>query len=61
MFEPDRDYGDEDAYERQQARLRGYDELDEDDAYELTDPKHPRHYEAMVDAWDNRDKTERLP
>jgi len=29
---------------------------DDEDAYEITDPKHPRHYEAMVDAWDNRDK-----
>ena len=26
------------------------------DAYEITDPKHPDHYEALVDVWDNREK-----
>ena len=28
----------------------------EEGAYDLSDPKHPRHYETMVDAWDNREK-----
>jgi hypothetical protein len=25
------------------------------EAYELDDPKHPDHYETLVDIWDSRD------
>ena len=52
-YEPDRDYGDENAYEEHRER---FEEREDEDAYELTDPKHPRHHEAMVDAYDNREK-----
>jgi len=31
-------------------------EYDAREAYELDDPKHPDHYEHLVDIWDNRDK-----
>ena len=31
-------------------------EPDYRDAYEIDDPKHPDHYETLVDIWDNREK-----
>ena len=27
---------------------------------DIRDPKHPRHYENMVDLWDNRDKVDQM-
>jgi len=82
-YEPDREAGDENAYEEHRGRLGDglcercglnvqLPEKDwcgdctlevealladtDEDAYDLTDPKHTRHHDAMVDAWDNREK-----
>lgn len=40
-----------DAYRERISALREADA----DAYEIDDPKHPDHYETLVDIWDNRE------
>jgi len=55
MNEPDRAAGDENAYDEHRERLAAL-ELEDEDAFEITDPKHPRHHEVMSDIWDNREK-----
>ena len=45
------------------ARIRAYgrdddprdEAYDAREAYELDDPKHPDHYETLVDMWDSRE------
>jgi hypothetical protein len=52
---PDREAGDENAYE---ARLNLIDLEDEElfeVGYELDDPKHPTYHDRYADVWDLRD------
>jgi hypothetical protein len=37
-------------------RVKDIGSVDTGEAYVVTDPKHPRHYEVMADLWDNREK-----
>lgn len=45
-----------DGLEHEDWRERMAAEDDPFDAYPIRDPKHPDHYEAMADIWDNREK-----
>ena len=44
-------------YERDQAKATvPLSRADEEDAYELSDPKHPRFHSTHVEIWDAREK-----